>query len=305
MTAAGDFLPEENQEFEEGLEPTYPTAFGIQFTPVIQGVLIFLLGLLGAFAFYRFLVGPAREEKAQLESQVEEKELQVAQQQANLRKIEEVEAELDRAVDQRVAIYSLLGNKQSLETLLLDINQQIENSNAAIADVVRSDLNRVQTPQLSALGLTPQQVQQINEATAENPALQKLLYTSELFQFSPQGVEIIEDGSLGEELDGKLQRYTVEVSMQALFPQTLSILRNLERLEPLIVIRDFQQSPQPPEGFNEEDLVGITPMLQSDFTLQVLVPVNEPTDLPPPPEPEADQGSDGGNGGNGGDAGAE
>lgn len=303
MTAAGDFLPEENQEFEEGLEPTYPTAFGIQFTPVIQGVLILLLGLLGAFAFYRFLVGPVREQKAQLETEVAQKEQQIEQQQANLRKIEEVEAELDRAVDQRVAIYSLLGNRQSLETLLLDINQQIENSNAAIADVVRSDLNRVQTPQLAALGLSPQQVQRINDATAENPALQKLLYTSELFQFSPQGVEIIEDGSLGTELDGKLQRYTVEVSMQALFPQTLSILRNLERLEPLIVIRDFQQSPQPPEGFSEEDLVGVTPMLQSDFTLQVLVPVNEPTDLPPPPEPAAEEG-DSGNG-DGGDAGAE
>ncbi|MGB6014425.1 MAG: hypothetical protein WBG32_06815, partial [Nodosilinea sp.] len=93
-----------------------------------------------------------------------------------------------------------------------------------------------------------------------------------------------EDGP--PELNGKLERYTVDVSMQALFPQTLSIMRNIERLEPLIVIRDLQQSiAPPPEGATEEQLLGISRLLLTDFTLELLVPVADPTVPPTPPPP--------------------
>ncbi|NJL03088.1 MAG: hypothetical protein HC910_21895 [Spirulinaceae cyanobacterium SM2_1_0] len=74
------------------------------------------------------------------------------------------------------------------------------------------------------------------------------------------------------ELANKLNRQTVEVSMQALFPQTLNILRNIERLEPLIIIRDVQQEiASPPEGVSEEQLAGLTRLLNTSVTLEVLV----------------------------------
>lgn len=293
MTATGDFLPaDQDQEFEQ-VGPSYPTAFGVEFTPRIQAILLALLGLGGAFAIYNFLVKPVVQERESLEAQVAEKELQIEQQSASLQEIAALRAELDEALQQRVEIYSLLGDQETLDTLLLDINQQIQNSNASIADVLRTDFDRLDSGQLAALGLNREQVQQVRTQFAEDPVLQRLLYTSELMSYTPGPVTLVTDGP--EELSGKLQRYTVDVSMQALFPQTLSILRNLERLEPLVIVRDLQQTiASPPSGASEEDLVGVSRLLDTEFTLDVLVPAIDPGEPPEPPAQEGEEGAEGG-----------
>jgi type IV pilus assembly protein PilO len=297
MTASGDFLPAEDDQQLEQLGPTYPTAFGVEFTPKIQAILLGLLGIGGAFAIYNFLVQPVVEERQSLEAQVAEKELQVEQQEASLQEIAELRAELDQALQQRVEIYSLLGDQETLDTLLLDINQQIQNSNASIEDVLRTDFDRLDSGQLAALGLNREQVQQVRTRFAEDPVLQRLLYTSELINYSPGPATIVTDGP--PELSGKLQEYSVDISMQALFPQTLSILRNLERLEPLVVVRDLQQGiASPPSGASEEDLVGVSRLLDTTFTLDVLVPAIDPAEPPAPPAPEeGEEGAEGEEGG--------
>jgi type IV pilus assembly protein PilO len=286
MTASGDFLPGEDNQGLEQVGPTYPTAFGIELTPKVQAIALGLLGLLGAFALYNFVVQPVQEQKTALEAEVAQKEAQVAQQRASLQNRAELQAQLDAALEQRVGVYSLLGNAQTLDTLLLDINQQIQNSNAAIADVLRADPARLDNAQLAALGLNRAQIQRVKTLFAGNTQLQTRLYTSELLRFNPSPSVLLADGP--PELNGKLERFTVDVSMQALFPQTLSIMRNIERLEPLIIIRDVQQSiAPPPEGATEEQLLGISRLLLTDFTLEVLVPVGDPSIPPPPPAPEA------------------
>jgi type IV pilus assembly protein PilO len=292
MTASGDFLPaDQDQEFEQ-VGPTYPTAFGIEFTPKIQAIGLLLIGVAGAFAIYNYLVRPVLQEKQALEAQVIEKELQIEQQEASLQEIAALRAELDQALQQRVEIYSLLGDQETLDTLLLDINQQIQNSNAAISDVLRTDFDRLDNGQLAALGLNREQIQQVRTQFAEDPILQRLLYTSELISYVPGPATLVTDGP--PELSGKLQRYTVDVSMQALFPQTLSILRNLERLEPLVIIRDLQQDiASPPQGASEEDLVGVSRLLNTDFTMDVLVPAIDPGTPPPPPAPAEGEGAEG------------
>jgi type IV pilus assembly protein PilO len=289
MTASGDFLsPEDERNLEVG--PTYPTAFGIEFNPKAQAIGLAVLGLLGAFALYNFLVKPVQEQKQTLESEVAQKQAQVDQQRASLQGMAELQAQLDAALQQRVGVYGLLGDSQSLDTLLLDINQQIQNSNATISDVLRADFDRIDQGQLAALGLNQAQVQQIRTEFAGDPITQRLLYTSELGQFSPSEPTPFTDGP--PELADKLNRQTVEVSMQALFPQTLSILRNIERLEPLIIIRDLQQEiASPPAGASEEQLAGVTRLLDTSFTLEVLVPAIDPaTPPPPPPPPEPTEG---------------
>ena len=46
MTVGDDFIPvEEGQELDE---PSYPTVFGISLTPVVSGIGIAVLGLVGA-----------------------------------------------------------------------------------------------------------------------------------------------------------------------------------------------------------------------------------------------------------------
>jgi type IV pilus assembly protein PilO len=289
MTASGDFLPlDDNQDIEQ-LGPTYPTAFGIELNPKVQGIALALLGLLGAFALYNFVVQPVQEQKTSLEAEVAQKQALVDQQTASLQNRAELQAELDQALEQRVGIYSLLGNPQSIDTLLLDINQQIRNSNAAIADVLRADPAPLDNAQLAALGLSREQIQRVRTLLPGEPQLQTRLYSSELLSFTPSPSVLLADGP--PELNGKLERYTVNVSMQALFPQTQSIMRNLERLEPLVVIRDVQQSiAPPPEGVNEDDLVGISRLLLTDYTLDVLVPVGDPSVPPPPPALEPAEG---------------
>lgn len=286
MTATGDFLPGEDNQGLEQVGPAYPTAFGIELTPRVQAIALALLGLAGAFALYNFVVKPVQEQKVALEAEVAQKQAQVDQQRASLQDRAALQAELNSALEQRVGIYSLLGSAETIDTLLLDINQQIQNSNAAIADVLRADPARLDNAQLAALGLTREQVQRVKNEFAGNPQLQKMLYTSELLRFNPSPSVLVTDGP--PELNGKLERYTVDVSMQALFPQTLSIMRNIERLEPLVIIKDLQQSiAPPPPDVSEEQLLGISRLLLTDFTLEVLVPVGDPSIPPEPPPPEA------------------
>jgi type IV pilus assembly protein PilO len=285
MTAAGDFLPVEDNQGLEQVGPTYPMVFGVEFTPKVQGIALAVLGLLGSFALYNFVVKPVQEQKTVLEAEVAQKQAQVDQQRASLQDRAALQAQLDAAIEQRVGVYSLLGDAQTLDTLLLDINQQIQNSNAAIADVLRADPARLDNAQLSALGLTREQIQRVKTQFAGESQIQKQLFSSELLRFNPSPSSLVVDGP--PELNGKLERVTIDVSMQALFPQTLSIMRNIERLEPLIIVRDLQQSiAPPPTGVTEEDLLGISRLLLTDFTLEVLVPVNDPSVPPPPPAPE-------------------
>lgn len=278
MTAAGDYVPaNEDQEYEVG--PTYPVAFGVELTPKVQGILLALLGLVGAWAIWNFLIQPTQEEREILEVEVQQKQQQLEQQRAQLANRDELEAQLDQALNNRIGVYSLLGDAASLDTLLLDINQQINNSNAALND---GNVNQA----IQTVGYTPAQIQVIRSRIAANPKLQTY-FDSKLSQFDPQPITLVDDGSLGTELDGKLERQQVSVSLEALFPQTQSILRNLERLEPLVVVRDFDQSiASPPSGVTENDLQGLARPLETNFTLEVLVPVNNPAEPPPVPEPE-------------------
>lgn len=287
MTATGDYIAEENQGLDQG--PAYPTAFGIELTPKVQAILLALLGLLGAYLMFNYLVRPVQQQKQDLEQQVADKQAQVQQQSSQLQEVAQLEAELGNVLDQRVGIYELLGDRRSVDTLLLDINQQIENSNATIEDVIRGDFNNVSTAQLAALGLNQQQIAQLRNQVANDPVIQRAYYTSELGQFNPEAPVVVSDSSLGTELNNKIERHTITVTMRALYPQTLNILRNIERLEPLVIIRDFRQERAPLRGeVTEEDIRGLSRPLATVFTLDVLVPTVDPAVPPPPPPPPAE-----------------
>ncbi|NER78956.1 MAG: hypothetical protein F6K42_05135 [Leptolyngbya sp. SIO1D8] len=294
MTYSEDFVPlDDNQDLDE---PTYPEFFGVQLTPKLQGILIAILGVGGAIFLFTQFVSNTQENKNEIEERVAEKEDIFRNQEESLQRVEEVRAELDRALTQREGIYSLLGTPSSLDTLLLDINQQIENSNASIEGVIAGDLSR-DAATLASLGLTQQQIDRIVEEAAADPFTQKLLYTSELFTFNPVGLSGPIGGEFGEPLNGRLERQVVEVQFQALFNQTQNILGNLERLEPLLIIRGFNQSlAEPPGDFDEEELnaLGITRLLDTAFTMEVLVPIGDPREPPEVPDEEpAAEGEEG------------
>ncbi len=232
MTFSEEFVPDEGQEFGE--EADYPTVFGITLTPKISGIILGLVGVLGAGYIYLTWIQPAQKSYQELKADRETKEAQVQRQQTGEieRKIENLEVELKRAEVLRSQVLALFSNEQSLDTFLLDINRFITPSQAT------------------------------------------------LISFKPQGQQatIVNDDSLGTAANNKLKRKSINVEMEGSFQETQSILRDLERLQPLLMVKNLrsQVSDRPSLLFKEGEVVpqGST-KLKTSFRVDVLLPLNQ------------------------------
>lgn len=266
MTLSGDFIPAEDDLYDE---PQNPVVFGIELTPKVLGVLAALAGIgLAIFLFQRF-VQPVRLSNQTLRAEIAEKEQQLATQAERLEEIAKLEEERELALIQRRNVYSLFADESSMDTLLLDINQRIKNSNASIA-AARN--------QIKSRGIPP------------------IVIEAQLRSFVPNGEVVVEDGSLGEDVNGKLKRQTYSVEFAGDFAQTQSILGNIERLEPLLLIRDFSLAAS--ETVTETVLNGQGQVIgqpkeriSSTFNVDALIPTgdpNVPPEIAPPPAPEGE-----------------
>ena len=124
MTFADDLAPIEGEEEERS---PYPSAFGITFTPMIGGILIAVLGWgLAAGIAYQFL-RPAWDNLQALKQQVNDKEVQKLQL-ANLQaRSQELQSQLQQIQNSQQEVLSLFSGDASLDTLLLNLNQQVKN----------------------------------------------------------------------------------------------------------------------------------------------------------------------------------
>jgi len=124
----------------------------------------------------------------------------------------------------------------------------------------------------------------------------------ELLSFSPQGkIAPISDGSLGEMVNNKLKRQTYQAKLRGSFESTQAVVRDLERLQPLVIVRGLKSQAEAQE--NVGTLVGTSPSsaqvipaqnlpITTDMQLDVIIPLTaeEVAKLaPPPPPPEANQ----------------
>ncbi len=266
MTLSGDFIPAEDDLYDE---PLNPVIFGIELTPKVLGILAALAGIgLAIFLFQRF-VQPVRLSNQALRADIAEKENQLATQAERLEEIAKLEEARDAALVQRSNVYSLFSDESSMDTLLLDINQRIKNSNASIG-AARN--------QISARGIPP------------------IIVEAQLKKFNPSGEAIVQDGSLGEEVNDKLKRQTYNVEFSGDFAQTQSVLSNVERLEPLLLIRDFALSSSETVTetvLNSQGQVVGQPKqrINSTFQLDALIPTGDPSvppEIAPPPPPEGE-----------------
>jgi Tfp pilus assembly protein PilO len=107
-----------------------------------------------------------------------------------------------------------------------------------------------------------------------------------LTSFQPKvgGAMVIDDGSLGREVNNKLKRETIEVEMAGSFGDTQAFLQDLERLQPLLLVKNINFS------LDTKDIVGtvkvdnlkktatVKPAPQNDlkttFTLEVILPLS-------------------------------
>jgi type IV pilus assembly protein PilO len=226
MTAGGDFIPND-PNLDTG--PEYPVVFGVPLTPVLSGVLLALAGLVGAAFILLNLVQPEWQKNQDLETKVKDKEAQVQQQQAIAKQIDDAKKDLDAAKKQREDVLTLFANPSSLNTLQLDINRQIDSRNAG--------LDRARQAKLAAC---PAWVR-ANLGTVEK-AVGDLVVKSQLQKFTPdpKASGIITDGSYGTLVNNKLKRQVTSVVFEGNFQQTQSILRSIERLQPLLVFKNVE-----------------------------------------------------------------
>ncbi|MEO0375731.1 MAG: pilus assembly protein PilO [Cyanobacteria bacterium P01_A01_bin.17] len=126
MTVTGGF-PSEND-----FGPSYPTAFGITFTPTIQGLLVAVAGIGLAGYLGSLLIGPAIGEFQEVSQKVEEKELALQQSAETARRVNEIVASLNEAKAENAEVRGLFSSQQALDTLLLDLNQLIVGTNAQL-----------------------------------------------------------------------------------------------------------------------------------------------------------------------------
>ncbi len=227
MTAGGDFIPD--QAFDAA--PEYPVVFGLRFTPVVTGILLALLGLAGAGALLFYLVLPEWETYQQLKTQVEETETQLQQQEAIKQQISTAKQNLEAAKKQRDDVLTLFANEASLDTLLLDLNRQVDARNA--------DLSRRREQKLAQCPAVVQQNLQEFEEKVGPLATQARLKT-----FTPLADKstVITDSSYGAAVNGKLRRQVANVELVGNFDQTSAILQSIERLQPLLVIRNLSST---------------------------------------------------------------
>ena len=263
MTVGGDFVPSgDRREFDTA--SNYPTVFGIRLTPNVSGVLVALLGLAASIYLLINLVQPTWQRNQELRQDVATKESQLINREESQRRIQEARAELVEARQLRADVVALFANQESIDTLLFDLNQRIQAVNAGIQDEERrANLTR--------------------------------------FELNEDESGVVTDSSLGTEVNNQIERRVYDVELEGDFPQTQSIMRNIERLQPLLVVKnlnselDFSaqsilidaQGRLLPNG---QPITRIT----TGFQLQALVPVErEPVAPAANPAPTQDGAAEG------------
>jgi len=239
MTLSEDVnFVDQDGEFEAA-SPAYPVIFGITLTPIIIGILVGVLGLIGTGYILFSLILPAWDTYQQQQAKQNDLQGQIEQRKASIKQIEKVKADLELSKQQKLQVLALFAKENTLDTLLLDVNRLVESSNTQLpADAVRAKLKK--------------------------------------FVPVPGKAEVITDGTLGTRVDGKLKRRSINVEILGTYEQTQSILRNIERLQPLLIFKDYQSTlaPEPAAQPGKAVLrVGSAPITTS-FQLQALIPLS-------------------------------
>lgn len=120
------------------------------------------------------------------------------------------------------------------------------------------------------------------------------------FTPEPGAGQVINDGSLGSQVNGKLKRKSFSVQMQGSFNEVLSIVRRFELLQSLLIFKDFKTELLDQQGVvidpqtgksvpavfkseNQKVVPGGRPDLKASFKLDALVPVTEQPAKPAAP----------------------
>jgi type IV pilus assembly protein PilO len=178
---------------------------------------------------------------------------------------------------------------QELQTKLDSLKQQIQErqENAKKIAEAKIKLDKVKVQQKAVLALFA------NDKKLDTLLLDlnKLINTrqGELQRFTPDvaSTGVIADSSLGTALNGKLRRRSTDIEVDGSFEQMQSILRTVERLDQLLILKDFQADLMvvPVNTVSGSGATSSTPKIKTKFKLQAVIPLTpeEAAAAAPPP----------------------
>lgn len=271
----------EEEEAQDGI-----VLFGTAISPQILAVIIALAGLAGSVWLALNVVKPLWEQRAQLRREIAEKETQLDAQGNIQQQIEQAQAEKDEVQTVQQDVLSMFASPESLDTLLLDINQQVNQRNANLApNEIRSRLVAQGCPR-SVLENYAELDRSVNGFFTEATLTQftpvfpdGASSQSNAASITDDGYELVQDNSFGEDANQQLKRQTYEVTMRGNFNQTRTVLRQIEQLQPLLVVKDFQAEQEQGTFLFDENgvLQNCQPEAKIDtsFTLEALLPLSQ------------------------------
>ena len=229
MTFAEDFLE------EKGLEEDYPSVFGITFTPTITGIVLAVLGIVGAAYMYMNMVKPTQAKYQQLETKKEQVQAQLNQiKRGDLQKLlaqRQADLKAQKALKSRVV--AMFTNEKDLDTLLIDLNNFVAANNG------------------------------------------------ELLKYQPDSsISTITNNSLGPNTEGKLKRKGISISFEANFAQTKKIISDLEKLQPLLMVKSISSKvSEEPTAILTSSQSQIVPrqtaVLNTEIKLDAILPLSQ------------------------------
>lgn len=190
-----------------------------------------------------------------------------------------------------------------------ELRQQKEQKQAQLVDkeTIRKQIQQKQQELVRA----KQENQQVLSLFSNENSLNTLLLdlnsivktsNGTITSFTPeQGTgQVISDGSLGSQVNGKLKRKSFNIQMQGSFNEVLSIVRRFELLQSLLIFKDFKTELLDQQGLvidpqsgksvsavfkseNQKVVPGGKPDLKASFKLEALVPVSEQETKPAAP----------------------
>lgn len=230
------------EDFTPGNNPEtegseYPSAFGITFSPKIIFILLVIAGVGGGGYLTWSKVLPAYTEYQGLEQKKEETAAKLAQ------------TKVGNAQQKIVQLQNQITQQKNRQPQILALL-----SSSKTVDTLLLDFNKI---------FQQEKVVMTKYEPVSGPNGETLL--------------IIDDGSFGELVNGKLQRRTIGIGFEGTIAQTQSIIQRLERFQSLVVIKNFNAKVSTPPTFvfnkGEIKLQG-QPILNVSFDVDVVYPLS-------------------------------
>ena len=235
--------------------PVYPSVFGITFNPIVSGLCIAAVGVgISGYMFMSYLQ-PQMAKNQELETKLAQTEDQIQQRKDNAKKIAIAEQSLDRANAQKEVVIGLFASDKKLDTLLLDLNKLVN---------IRQGELQTFKPDLPVPGV------------------------------GSSGAAVVSDSSLGAALNNKIKRKGISIEVKGNFDRVQSILRTIERLDQLLLVKDFKAEVDKTEQkilVNAQGRLIPQPeaSIKTSFKIQALIPLTPAEQVaatPPPPPPK-------------------